>query len=515
MAARPCLHGVAGGPTMEMPVLEVRNISKRFGATHALRGVSVAFFPGTVHAVVGENGAGKTTLMNLVGGVHQPDDGEILLDGARVKFASPNDALRRGVGFVHQEITLCQHLSVAENVFMHSLNESARPLVPFPDLYARTRELLADFDAHSSIDPRRIVGALSVSQQQVVEIVKALSVNCRVIIFDEPTAALTESETEALFRIVARLKEKGIAVIYISHRLAEIYRIADTVTVLRDGVLIDTRPVAERDQIGLVHSMVGRELKDIYPSKSAGASAEALLEVRGLSLEGEFEDVSFTLHRGEILGFAGLVGSGRTEVARTVCGLYRRTAGEVFLEGQRLSLRSYKDAIRHGIVYLTEDRAKEGLFLDMSVAANISVISLDGVARLNLIQRRKELALAQRFVTDMQIKVAGLSSRLRSLSGGNQQKVLVAKLLTVSPTVVLMDEPTRGIDVGAKTQIYHLLRRLATEGVGVMMISSELPEVVGVCDRVVVMYEGRMCGVLEGDRINEKSIIQMACLSAG
>ncbi len=416
------------GPTVETPILEVRNISKRFGATHALRGVSLAFFAGTVHAVVGENGAGKTTLMNLVGGVHRPDDGEILLDGARVVLQSPNDALGRGIGFVHQEITLCQHMSVAENVFMHALNDSHRPLLSFSDLYARTRKLLTDFDTHSSIDPRQAVDALSVSQQQVVEIVKALSVNCRVIIFDEPTAALTESETEALFRIISRLKEKGIAVIYISHRLAEIYRIADTVTVLRDGALIDTKPVAERDQIGLVHSMVGRELKDIYPAKAGAAGKAAavpgaaagqrtaapeaaepgpLLEVRGLSLSGEFEDVSFELHRGEILGFAGLVGSGRTEVARTICGLYRKTAGEVFLEGEKLSFRSYKDAIRRGIVYLTEDRAKEGLFLDMSVAANISVISLDGVARLNLIQSRRELALAQKYVSDMQIKVAG------------------------------------------------------------------------------------------------------------
>jgi ribose transport system ATP-binding protein len=498
---------------METPVLEVKSISKRFGATQALTGVSMSFFPGTVHAVVGENGAGKSTLMNLVGGVHQPDAGEILLDGRPVTLQGPNDALRMGIGFVHQEITLCQHMSVAENVFMHSLNDSRRPLVNFPDIHAQTRKLLTDFDAHSPIDPRQLVEALSVSQQQVVEIVKALSVNCRVIIFDEPTAALTESETEALFRIIAHLKEKGIAVIYISHRLAEIYRIADMVTVLRDGTLIDTKPVSAMDQLSLVHSMVGRELKDIYPPKAAANGHEVLLEVRGLSLEGEFEDVSFSLRRGEILGFAGLVGSGRTEVARTICGLYRKTAGEVFLQGQRLAIRTYKDAIRQGIVYLTEDRAKDGLFLDMSVASNISVISLDDVADFKLIQRRKESGLAQKYVNDMQIKVASVMARLRSLSGGNQQKVLVSKLLTISPKVVLMDEPTRGIDVGAKTQIYHLLRRLADEGVGVMMISSELPEVVGICDRVVVMYEGTACGLLEGDHINEKSIIQMACLS--
>ncbi len=498
---------------MTTPILEVRNISKRFGATHALNGVSLAFLPGTVHAVVGENGAGKSTLMNLVGGVHQPDGGEILLAGERVHVSSPNDALRLGIGFVHQEITLCQHLSVAENVSMHDLNDSRRPLVSFAGIQARTRTLLTEFDTHSQIDPRAQVSSLSVSQQQVVEIVKALSVNCRVIIFDEPTAALTESETEALFRIISTLRQKGIAVIYISHRLAEIYRIADTVSVLRDGVLIDTKPVGAIDQISLVHSMVGRELKDIYPPKAAANGSSVLLEVRGLGLEGEFEDVSFSLKKGEILGFAGLVGSGRTEVARTICGLYRKTAGEVLLGGQKISIASYKDAIEKGIVYLTEDRAKEGLFLDMSVAQNISVIDLDEVSRLKLIQRQKEYGLAQRYVSEMQIRVASLSARLRSLSGGNQQKVLVSKLLTVSPKIVLMDEPTRGIDVGAKTQIYHLLRALAREGVGVLMISSELPEVVGLCDRVVVMYEGRMTGILSGDQVNEKSIIQMACLS--
>jgi ribose transport system ATP-binding protein len=502
-----------GEPSMETPILEVRNISKRFGATQALSGVSLSFFPGTVHAVVGENGAGKSTLMNLVGGVHQPDGGQIILDGRPVILQNPNDGLRLGIGFVHQEITLCQHMSVAENVFMHSLNDSKRQMVNFSDIYSRTRKLLTDFDTHSPIEPRQLVDALSVSQQQVVEIVKALSVNCRVIIFDEPTAALTESETEALFRIITRLREKGIAVIYISHRLAEIYRIADTVTVLRDGMLIDTKPVHEIDQLSLVHSMVGRELKDIYPSKAIGNGHDVLLEVKGLALEGEFEDVSFTLRKGEILGFAGLVGSGRTEVARTICGLYHRTAGDVFLDGEKLAIRSYKDAIRKGIVYLTEDRAKDGLFLDMSVAANISVISLDDVSSLKLIQKRKELGLAQKYISSMQIKVTGPLARLRSLSGGNQQKVLVSKLLTISPKIVLMDEPTRGIDVGAKTQIYHLLRRLASEGVGVLMISSELPEIVGLCDRVVVMYEGRLCGLLERDRIDEKSIIQMACLS--
>jgi ribose transport system ATP-binding protein len=260
--------------------------------------------------------------------------------------------------------------------------------------------------------------------------------------------------------------------------------------------------------------MVGRELKDIYPQKAAGnGSGEPLLEVKDLAMEGEFEGVSFSLRKGEILGMAGLIGSGRTEVARAICGLYRKSAGDVILNGRKLELRSYKDSIRHGIVYLTEDRGREGLFLDMSVASNISVIDLDAVARMKMIQKKKELGLARRFVAEMQIKVAAVTQKIRSLSGGNQQKVLVAKLLSVAPKIVLMDEPTRGIDIGAKSQIYHLLRRLASEGVGVVMISSELPEIVGVCDRVLVMYEGKTCGTLEGREINEKSIIQMACLS--
>ncbi len=499
---------------MPKPILEVRNISKRFGATQALSGIYVSFAPGTVHAVVGENGAGKSTLMNVIGGVHQADSGEILLDGSQVHIQNPHDALRMGIGFVHQEITLCQHLSVAENIFMSALNGGGRFLVDFHDIHAASKKLLNDFDMHSRINPRQRVMELSVSQQQVVEIVKAISSNCRVIIFDEPTAALTESETEALFRIISTLRAKGLGIIYISHRLAEIYQIADMVTVLRDGTLIDTRAVSDIDQVSLVNRMVGRELKDIYPAKAADdGGGGTLLEVKGLAMEGEFEGVSFSLRKGEILGLAGLIGSGRTEVARAICGLYRKSAGEVYLEGKKLDIRSYKDAIRRGIVYLTEDRAREGLFLDMSVASNISVIGLEEVAQLSMIQKKKELGLARRFVDEMQIKVASVMQKIRSLSGGNQQKVLVAKLLSVSPRVVLMDEPTRGIDIGAKNQIYHLLRRLASQGVGVVMISSELPEVVGVCDRVLVMYEGRTCGTLEGREINEKSIIQMACLS--
>ncbi len=505
---------MGGIRSMDNPILEVRNISKHFGATQALSGVTLSFYAGTVHAVVGENGAGKSTLMNIIGGVHQADTGELLLEGKLVQVRNPHVALQMGIGFVHQEIALCQHISVAENIFMPALNAAGKPVINFKDIFKQTKKLLADFDTHSHINPKQKVSGLSVSQQQVVEIVKALSVNCKVIIFDEPTAALTQAESEVLFRIIDTLKQKNIAIIYISHRLAEIYRIADTVTVLRDGTLIDTKSVKDLDQISLVHRMVGRELKDIYPEKhAAGESAEVLFEVKNLSMEGEFRNISFTLRKGEILGFAGLVGSGRTEVARAITGLYKKTAGEIFLNGKKLDIRTYKDAIRNGIVYLTENRAQEGLFLDMSVAANISTIDLNNVAKYKLIQRKQEYGFARKFVSDMQIKVAGVTAKVRSLSGGNQQKVLVSKLLAISPKIVFMDEPTRGIDIGAKTQIYHLLRTLASQGVGVIMISSELPEVIGVCDRVMVMYEGRSCGILQGEEINEKTIIRMACLS--
>jgi ribose transport system ATP-binding protein len=498
---------------MGQAILEVRGIRKRFFATQALDGVSLAVEPGSVHAVVGENGAGKSTLMNVIGGVYQPDEGEIFLAGRRVQLRSPNDALEMGIGFVHQEIALCQHISVAENIFMPALHRAG--LVDFRNIFNETKKLLGDFEGHAHIDPRQKVRELGVSQQQVVEIVKALSVNCRVLIFDEPTAALTESETEVLFRIIGTLKAKGIGILYISHRLAEIYRIADIVTILRDGNLIETNAVSALDQVALVNRMVGRDLKDIYPAKLApGGAIEEILAVKGLSCRGLFEDVSFTLRKGEILGFAGLVGSGRTETARTICGLLRRTGGRVSLAGKEIEVRDYRDAIRQGLVYLTENRALEGLFLDLSIAKNISVMDLDKVASLYLIRKSAETGLAERLASEMQIKLADVDQKVNSLSGGNQQKVLISKLLSVAPKVIIMDEPTRGIDIGAKAQIYHLLRRLASEGIGIIMISSELPEVIGVCDRVAVMYEGSVCGILEGDEVNERSIIQMACLSS-
>ncbi len=373
---------------MTPAILEVRHVKKRFMATQALDDVSLSFHPGVVHAVVGENGAGKSTLMNLIGGVHQPDEGEILLEGTPVRFASPHDAMARGIGFVHQEIALCQHISVAENIHMARVDERRglrRGLIDFRRLHASASALLARFGAH--VDPRARTGDLSVSQQQVVEIVKALSMNCKVMIFDEPTASLNEQEAERLFAIIATLREQGLCILYISHRLAEIFQACDQVSVLRDGRLIDTNPVNAVTQSQLVGRMVGRELADIYPAKSTVPGAP-VLEVRGLSSGKRFHDVSFTVRAGEILGFAGLVGSGRTEVARAVCGLLERSAGTVTVAGEPLEPRSYRDAILRGVVYLTEDRKTEGLFLERSLASNISVMDLGAVASRRLIDSR-------------------------------------------------------------------------------------------------------------------------------
>jgi ribose transport system ATP-binding protein len=497
-------------PVPGAPILEVENISKRFPGTQALDGVSLSVSPGSIHAVVGENGAGKSTLMNVIAGVYQPDAGVILIDGRPARIADPYDAQKLGVGFVHQEIALCQHLTVAENIFMSTINDTNRLIVNMRDYNRRAGELLSAFGA--DIRPRQRVSELSISQQQVVEIAKALSMNCRLIILDEPTAALTEAETAALFTIVHRLVKTGIGVLYISHRMREVFENCDTITILRDGKLIDTVRTAETSTTAVVDKMVGRALSELYPPKltTEPEQGEVMLEVRGLSSAGDFGDISFRLHRGEILGLFGLMGAGRSEVAKTICGIQERTSGEVVVNGTPLRVTSYRDAINHGVIYLTEDRKTEGLFLSMSLKHNISAIDLRSISSRTMINSRKESARAQHYVSLLGIRTTGIQQKASSLSGGNQQKVLIGKLLSVEPRIVFMDEPTRGIDVGAKSEIHRLLRELARKGVGVVMISSELPEVIGLCDRVLVMHEGTSRGIVKGSEITEETVIRRA-----
>ncbi len=491
-------------------ILEVKNVSKRFPGTQALSDVSLTLEAGSIHAVVGENGAGKSTLMNVIAGVYAPDNGTLRFDGRDARISSPYAAQKLGVGFVHQEIALCQHLSVAENIFMSTINDAHRVVVPMREYARRSAELLSAFGAE--IDPRQRVSALRISQQQVVEIAKALSMNCRVIILDEPTAALTESETEALFTIVKRLRDSGIGILYISHRMREVFENCDTVTILRDGHLIDTLRIAETSPSAVVDKMVGRAISDLYPRKleAAPEQGEVLLEVRDLASGDDFSAVSFRLHRGEILGLFGLIGAGRSEVAKTICGLQKQTTGEVALQGEPLKVASYAEAIRHGLVYLTEDRKTEGLFLQMSLKHNISALDLRAIAPRGFVDPRKESARAEKYRGILGIRATGVQQKAWSLSGGNQQKVLIAKLLSVQPRILFMDEPTRGIDVGAKSEIHRLLRDLASQGIGVIMISSELPEVIGVCDRVLVMHRGTCRGVIQGGQLTEEAVIRSA-----
>jgi ribose transport system ATP-binding protein len=491
-------------------VLKISNVSKSFGAIQALRGVDLELRRGEVHAIAGENGAGKSTLMNIIDGILRPDAGEIFLNDEPVQITSPARAQELGIGFVHQEIALCPDVTVAENIFMAEINASRKWFMNYPDIYARAREALAQL---SPIDPALPVKALSISQQQLVEIAKALTLDCRILILDEPTAALTEREARVLFGIIRKLAARGISIIYISHRLVEIFENCDRVSIFRDGRRVATADVAEINSDYIVSNMVGRVIGKLYPPKQSEAErlSDALMEVRGLTDGRRFRDVAFELRRGEILGIAGLIGAGRSEIVRGVCGLHEGTRGEVILDGKPLLIRTYRDSIDNGIVYLSEDRKGDGVFLDLSIAANVAAIDLRQVStRWGTIDIEKEAEQANRLSDRLDVKRASIDDPVSSLSGGNQQKVAIAKMLSVNPRVIFLDEPTRGVDVGAKAEIHRILRDLAHSGVGIVVVSSELPELIGLCDRVFVVREGEISGTVEGDALTEENIMRLA-----
>ena len=493
-----------------VPVLEIRNVSKHFGAVKALTEVSFSLEKGEVHALCGENGAGKSTLMNIIAGVLQPTEGDVLVDGAPVKVTSPAVAQSLGLGLVHQEIALCPDATVAENMFMAATNRRRSPFMNYGRL---ERDAQVVMNRLAPIDVRRKVGDLSISSQQLVEIAKALTLDCRVLIFDEPTAALTESETQILFAIIRDLKAQGISIIYISHRMAEIFSLCDRVTVFRDGRYVSTEKVADVTPDDVVRRMVGREITQLYPEKQAPAERtdEIILSVRNLGDGSRFTDVNFDLRKGEILGVGGLIGSGRTEIAEGVCGLRPVIDGKVQLHGQRLRARSYAQAAQAGVVYLSEDRKGSGIFLDLSIAQNIAVLDLKSLTGpLGLLNSKAEADRAHNLVRRLGVRMGGIDMPVSSLSGGNQQKVAIAKQLAVDPKVILMDEPTRGIDVGAKSEIHRLLRDLARSGIGIVVISSELPELLGLCDRVLVIHEGTVAGEVEGEAMTEEAIMRLA-----
>jgi ribose transport system ATP-binding protein len=487
-------------------VLEIRKVSKHFSAVQALGEVDFTLERGEIHALCGENGAGKSTLMNIIAGILAPSSGEIRLDGVPVSIGSPAAAQRLGIGLVHQEIALCKDATVAENILMAATNARRTPLLNFAELNRIAQKVM---NRLAPIPVTRRVSELSISNQQLVEIAKALTLDCRVLIFDEPTAALTEAEAQALFGIIRGLKERGISIIYISHRMAEIFALCDRVTVFRDGRYVSTDRIAEVTPGYVVRRMVGREITQLYPPKLKGEPGAPLLEVERLGDGGQFSDVSFTLRHGEILGIGGLIGAGRTEIALGICGLAPTSEGSIRVDGKPVAIASYTDAIRAGIVYLSEDRKHAGVFLDLSIASNVSALDLKKLTRNGLVDRRLELTQAITLCTRLGVKLGAIGDPVASLSGGNQQKVAIAKQLSVKPRVIIMDEPTRGIDVGAKSEIHKLLRELATDGVGIIVISSELPELIGISDRVIVIRGGRIAGQVTGE-MTEEAVIRLA-----
>jgi rhamnose transport system ATP-binding protein len=490
------------------PIIALKGASKSYGAVRASRDVSIALRSGEVRALAGENGAGKSTIVRMLAGVQRPDEGEVLVDGAPVTFHGPADARDAGVAVIYQEPTLFPDLSVAENVMMgrHPLGSMRR--IDRRALHRTVQELMDRLGV--KLDPEQPVRGLSIADQQLVEIAKALSFDARVLIMDEPTAALSGHEVERLFGVVRTLRQRGAAVLFISHRLDEIFTICDTVTVLRDGQVTHDGTTAAMTTDDLVRRMVGRDLNQLFPKLEAKIG-EKVLEVKRLTREGVFIDVSFDVHRGEIVALAGLVGAGRSEVARAIFGVDTPDAGDVFVAGNRLKRGSPAAAMRAGIGLVPEDRRQQGLVMELSIERNIGLTRLQQLRnRLGVIGTGSEAKLAADWATKLQLKYHKLADPVGFLSGGNQQKVVLGKWLATGPKVLIIDEPTRGIDVGTKAEVHRLMSELAGEGLAVLMISSELPEVLGMADRVLVMHEGRIARELSRAEADEESVVRAA-----
>ncbi len=489
-------------------LLEATTISKAFAGVQALDRVSFALRAGEVHALVGENGAGKSTLIKIMTGAVHPDAGTLLVSGQPVPHMTPGMAKGLGIAAIYQQPALFADLTVAENIAMALETTTGWTPIDWPARRRRAAELLERVGA--SIDPDRLVESLSMPEQQIVEIAKAIGASARIVIMDEPTASLTDREVDHLFRIVALLRAEGVGIIYISHRMDEIFAVADRVTVLRDGRTIDTRETSAITRADLIAMMIGRELAAVFPKRPVPIG-DVAIEVRGLTnRRAGVRDVSFDLRRGEILGFAGLVGSGRTQLAETIFGLTPPDGGQILRDGRRVTIDSPSDAIRAGIAYVPEDRRQHGVVLDMSILENTTLASLSRVSRRGLIDDAAERQTAAKYVDSFRIKAASMDDEAGTLSGGNQQKVALARWLAASPAVLILDEPTQGVDVGAKSEIHELMQRLAEQGLAIIMISSELPEVLGMSDRVAVMHSGAIRAILSRGEATQARIMSLA-----
>lgn len=487
-------------------ILEINAVSKRFPSVKALDEVSFAIEEGSVHALVGENGAGKSTLIKLLAGIYHPDGGSLVFKGQPIQFRSPSDARAHGVAVVHQEIKLAEPLSVAENIFLGGVPTNKRGLVDWKKMRAEAQRMLRELDVDIDVDLP--VEKLSVAKKQIVEIVRAISMNCRLIIMDEPSATLTDHELEILFKIIRELREKGITIIYISHRMDEIFDLADRVTVLRDGKHVGTLPIEQVTRKELIRMMVGRELGQEFP-KIENPPGEVILEVEHLTREGVLDDISFKVRSGEIVGISGLVGSGRTELARALVGIDPYDKGRVLLRGREVKFSNFSDAIKAGLGLIPEDRKLQGLVQIMNIRQNMTLVNLDAVCRTGIISAAKEKEVCEKYVKSLRIATPSLETQAQFLSGGNQQKVVIAKWLIEDNDILILDEPTRGVDVGAKTEIYKLINLLIQSGKTVIMISSELPEILGMCDRVLVLHEGRLVGELSHEEASQEMIMSL------
>lgn len=490
----------------QKPIVRFEGITKKFPGIVALSDVNVSISAGSCHGLVGENGAGKSTLGKILAGIHQHDGGKIYVDEKPVRFASPTDALAAGIGIVHQEIAFCENMSVAENLCLEHLPRVGI-FTSRKKMFELADELLQSIDA--KVDVKRPIGELTISQQQMVQIAAAVGRGARVIVFDEPTSSLSMAESEKLFELMKRIQKDGVTSIYVSHRMPEIFRLCDTITVLRDGKVAGTKKIENLDENTLVELMIGRKLEEYFPNHCKSEPGKEVLKVENLTVKGKFKDISFGLREGEVLGFAGLVGAGRTEVAETIFGLNRASSGNLYVDGKLCKINKPTDAIKLRLGLVPEDRKRHGLVLSMSCKANLTLPILERLAKLSWVLKGKEEGVVQKYFNQLRVKAGGLDALVASLSGGNQQKVVLAKWLAAECKILLLDEPTRGVDVGAKAEIHSLIDKLACQGVGVMLISSELPEVINLSTRIIVLRNGKIAGELPREKANQESVMKL------
>jgi rhamnose transport system ATP-binding protein len=492
---------------MAEPILNLTGISKSFPGVKALNDIALELYPGQVTALVGENGAGKSTLVKILTGIYQPDGGEIHVNGRRVFLHSAHAAFEHGITAIHQETVLFDELSVAENIYLGHAPKTRFGTIDWRKLRAEAKQLLKDMGAPIDADAR--LKDLSIANKHLVAVARALSIEARIVIMDEPTAALSHKEIEELFVLIDMLREDGHAILFISHKLDEIFRIADRYTVFRDGEMVGSGLIKETDQSQLVKMMVGRSVEHVFPKQDV-ALGETVLEVRGLSHPTEFADISFTLRRGEILGFYGLVGAGRSEVMQALFGITRPSAGEVTLNGRPALAKNPAQAVELGIVYVPEERGAQGAVIGLPIFQNISLPSLKRTSRSGFLHLAEEFALSRKYAERLDLRAASLSQDVGTLSGGNQQKVVIGKWLATQPNVIILDEPTKGIDIGSKAAVHAFMSELAAEGLCVIMVSSELPEIMGMSDRVIVMREGRIAGMFERAALDAEELVRVA-----